>query len=113
MEKREHSYTVRGNHQIVSNKMKLIAFYAAEDEKLYTVSKNSTRSCLWLRSSTPYAKFKVKLKKVEKTIRLLSYDLNQIPYDYAVDSMNRFKGLDLVNCLKKYGWRFITLYRRQ
>ena len=27
--------------------------------------------------------------------------------------MNRFKGLDLVKCLKNYGWRFMTLYRRQ
>ena len=26
---------------------------------------------------------------------------------------NRFKGLDLIECLKKYGQRFITLYRRQ
>ena len=26
---------------------------------------------------------------------------------------NKFKGLDLIECLKKYGWRFVTLYRRQ
>ena len=26
---------------------------------------------------------------------------------------NRFKGLDLIGCLKNYGWKFITLYRRQ
>ena len=26
---------------------------------------------------------------------------------------NRFKGLDLIECLMNYGWRFITLYRRQ
>ena len=26
---------------------------------------------------------------------------------------NRFKGLDLIECLIKYGWRFVTLYRRQ
>ena len=24
-----------------------------------------------------------------------------------------FKGLDLIKCLKNYGWRFVTLYRRQ
>ena len=23
------------------------------------------------------------------------------------------KGLDLIECLKNYGWRFVTLYRRQ
>ena len=42
------------------------------------------------------AKFRLKLKKVEKTIRPFRYDLNQIPYDYTVDVTNRFKGLDLV-----------------
>ena len=26
---------------------------------------------------------------------------------------NRFKGLDLIVCLKNYGQRFVTLYRRQ
>ena len=26
---------------------------------------------------------------------------------------NRFKGLDLIECLKNYGWRFVTLYRKQ
>ena len=25
----------------------------------------------------------------------------------------RFKGLDLIECLKNYGWRLVTLYRRQ
>ena len=25
------------------------------------------------------------------------YDLNQIPYDYAVEVRNRFKGLDLID----------------
>ena len=41
------------------------------------------------------------------------YDLKQIPYDYTVEVTNRFKGLDLIECLKNYGWRFMTLYRRQ
>jgi len=26
---------------------------------------------------------------------------------------NRFKGLILIECLKDYVWRFVTLYRRQ
>ena len=59
------------------------------------------------------AKFRLKLKKVGKTTRPFRYDLNQIPYDYAVKVTNRFKGLDLIECLKNYGWRFVTLYRRQ
>ena len=41
------------------------------------------------------------------------YDLNQIPYDYTVEVRNRFKGLDLIECLMNYGMRFMTLYRRQ
>ena len=43
------------------------------------------------------AKFRLKLKKVEKTTRLFRYDLNQIPYDYTVEVRNRCKGLDLID----------------
>ena len=57
------------------------------------------------------AKFRLKLKKVGKTIKLCRYDLNQIPSDYTVEVRNRFKGLELIECLKNYGWRFMTLYR--
>ena len=42
-------------------------------------------------------KFKLKLKKVEKTTRPFRYDLNQIPYNYIVEVANRFKGLDLID----------------
>ena len=58
-------------------------------------------------------KFRLKLKKVGKTTRPFRNDLSQIPYDYRVDVTNRFKGLDLIECLKNYGWRFVTLYKRQ
>ena len=58
------------------------------------------------------AKFRLKLKKVGKTARSFRYDLNQIPYDYTVEVRNRFKGLDLIECLMNYVWRFATLYRR-
>ena len=59
------------------------------------------------------AKFRLKLKKVGKTTRPFRYDLNQIPYYYIVEMTNRFKGFDLIECLKNYGWSFETLYRRQ
>ena len=52
------------------------------------------------------------MKKVEKTTRPFIYDLNQIPYDYRVEVTNRFKGLDLIECLKNCGWRFVMLYKR-
>ena len=61
----------------------------------------------------PIVKFTLKLKKVGKTTRPFWYDLNQILYNYTVEVTNRFKGLDLVECLKNYGWRFVTLYKRQ
>ena len=58
-------------------------------------------------------KFRIKLKKVGKTTRPFGYDLNQIPYGYTVEVTNAFKGLDLIDCLKNYGQRFITSYRRR
>ena len=53
------------------------------------------------------------MKKVGKTTRPFRYDLRQIHYDYIVGVRNRFKGLDLIECLKNYGQMFVTLYRRQ
>ena len=59
------------------------------------------------------AKFRLKLKKVGKTTTPFRYDLNQISYDFTVEVTNRFKELDLKDkCMKNYGLRFITLYRR-
>ena len=52
------------------------------------------------------------MKKAGKTTRPFRCDLNQIPYNYTVEVTNRFKGLDLIESLKNYGRRFMTLYRR-
>ena len=57
-------------------------------------------------------KFRLQLKKVRKTTGPFRYDLNQITYNYPVEVTNGFKGLDLIECLKNYGQRFLTLYRR-
>ena len=59
------------------------------------------------------AKFRLKLKKVGKTTRPFRYGLNQMPYYYTVEVTNRFKWIDLIECLKNYGQRFVTLYMRQ
>ena len=59
------------------------------------------------------AKFRLKLNKIGKTTRPFRYELNQIPYDYTMEVRNRFKGLDLIECLMNYGQKFMTLYRRQ
>ena len=44
------------------------------------------------------------MKKVGKTTRPFRYDLNQIPYYYTVEVVNRFKGLDLVDGVLKELW---------
>ena len=93
-------------------------------EKLYIGSTNKTRTC-GSDHELLIAKFRLKLKKAGKTTRPFRYaaaaapaaksfrdDLNQIPYDYTVEVRNRFKGLDLIEYLKNYVWRFVTLFRR-
>ena len=80
-------------------------------EKLYTVSENKTGADCGSDQELLIAKFRLKLKKVRKTTRPFRYDINQTPY--TVEVTNRFKELDLIECLKNYGWRFMTLYRRQ
>ena len=50
------------------------------------------------------AKFRLKVKKVEKTTRPLRYDPNKIPYDYTVEVRKRFKGLDLIDRVPDELW---------
>ena len=50
------------------------------------------------------AKVRLKLKKVGKTTRPFTYDLNQIPNDYTVEVTDRFKGLDLINRVPEELW---------
>ena len=42
--------------------------------------------------------------KIGKTTRPLRYDLNQIPYNYTVEVINRFKGLDLMDRMTEELW---------
>ena len=49
-------------------------------------------------------KFRLKLKKIGKTIRPFRYDLIQILYDYTVEVGNRFKGLDLIDRVPDELW---------
>ena len=50
------------------------------------------------------AKFRLKLKKVGKTTRPFRYYLNQVPYDYPVEVINKFRGLDLVERVSEELW---------
>ena len=80
---------------------------------LYIVSKTRPGADCGSDPEFLISKFRLKLKKVGKTTRPFRYDLNQISSDYTVELRNRFKGLDLIECLMNYGQRFVTLYGRQ
>ena len=98
---------------MANTKIRLIIFFAAKDgDALYSKQKTRPGADCGSDHELLIAKFRLKLKKEGKTTRLFRYDLNKIPYDYTVEVRNRFKGLDLIECLKNYGWMFLTLYRR-
>ena len=53
-------------------------------------------------------------KEVTVTLRFLNIEANRkmimiATYDYTVEVKNRFKGLDLIECLINDGQRFVTL----
>ena len=82
---------------MVNTEMRLIIFFAAKDgEALYSQQKQDWELTV-AHHELLIAKFRLKLKKVGKTSRPFRYDLNQIPYDYAVEVTNRFKGLGLID----------------
>ena len=58
-------------------------------------------------------KLRLKLKKVWEMTGLFRNDLNQILYAYTLEVTSRFNGFYPIECLKNYGLRFVTLYRRQ
>ena len=73
-------------------------------EKLYTVRKTRSEDDCGTDHEPLIAKFRLKLKKVGKTTRPFRYDLKKkkYPYNYTVEVTNRFKGLNLTECLKNY-----------
>ena len=75
----------------------IILFTDKNGEALYSQKKNKTTSDCGSDHELLTAKFRLKLKKLEKTTRPFRYDLNQILYNYTVEVRNRFKGLDLID----------------
>ena len=98
---------------MANTEIRLIIVFAAKDgEALYSQQKQDWELTV-AQIMNCLAKFRLELKKVGKTSRPFRYDLNQIPYNFTVEVTNRFKGLDLIECPKNDGWRFMTLYKRQ
>ena len=82
---------------MVNNKIRLISFFVVKYKKA-VYSQPTTRFGANCSSDHQFfiAKFRLKLKKVEKSTRPFRYDVSQIPYDYTVEVTTRFKGLDLI-----------------
>ena len=97
---------------MVNTEIRLIIFFAAKDGEALDSQQKRDRE-LTVAQIMNFLLPNSDLKKVEKTTRPFRYGLNQILYDYTVEVRNRFKGLDLIECLMNYGMRFVTLYRRQ
>ena len=98
---------------MVNTEIRLIIFFAAKDgEALYSQQKQDQELTVAqiMNSLLPNSDL---IEESRENTRPFKYDLNQIPYDYTVEVRNRFMGLDLIECLKNNGHRFMTLYRRQ
>ena len=90
---------------MVNTEIRLIISFAAKDgEALYNQQKKRQGADCGSDHEPLIAKFRLKLKKVGKTIRPFRYDLNQVPYDYTVEVRNRFKGLDLIDRMPDELW---------
>ena len=94
-----------GHHHMANIKIKLITFFVPEKWKsCIQLAKTRSGADCGSNHQLLIAKFILKLKKVGKTTRPARYDFNQIPCEYAVEVMNRFKGLDLVKSVPEELW---------
>ena len=95
---------------MVNTEIRLIISFAAKNgEALYSQQKQDREVTVAqiIYSLMPNSD----LKKVGKTTRPFRYDLNQIPYNYAVEVTNRFKELDLIDRVPEtiYSFNFFVL----
>ena len=99
---------------MVNTKIRLSIFFAAEDGEALCSQQNTRQGAdCGSAHKLLIEKLRLQLMKAGKNTRSCRYDVSQIRYDYTVEVTNRYKGLDLIECLKNYGWRFVALYRRQ
>ena len=87
---------------MVNTEIRLIIFSAAKNGEVpYSQQKQDCGTDHELL----IAKFRLNLKKVGNTTRPFRYDLSQIPYDYTVEVIKRFKGLDLIDRVPEELWK--------
>ena len=97
--------SAHGHHQMVDTEIIFIILFAGKHgEALYSQQKTRPGADCGSDHELLIAKFRLKLKKVGKTIGPFRYDLNQIPYDYTVEVRNRLKGLDLIDTVPDELW---------
>ena len=89
---------------MVKTEIRLITFFAADDDEVYIVSKTRPGADWGSDHELFIAKFRFKLKKVGKTTRPCRCNVNQIPYDYTLEVTNRLEGLDLVDRVPEELW---------
>ena len=100
--------STNGHHQMVNTKIRLIIFFAAEDGETLSKARPGAKTrpgavaqiiSSFLQSSG------LNWRKWGKSLGHSGrYDLNQITYDYIVEVMNRFKGLDLADRVPEELW---------
>ena len=95
--------STHGHHQMVNTKIKLIIFCSQRWRSSIQSAKTRLGADCGSDHELLIAKFRLKLNKVGKTTRPFR---SQIPYAYTVEMRNRFKGLDLIECLMNHGQRF-------
>ena len=70
--------STHGHHQMVNTEIRLIIFFAAKDgEALYSQQKTRLEADCGSDHELLITKFRLKLKKVGKTMRPFRYELNQ------------------------------------
>ena len=93
---------------MVNTKIRLIIFFAAKDgETIPSAIPRLGANCC-SDHELLIVRFRLKLKKVGKTTIPFRYDLNQIPYDYTVETTNRFKVLDLTDRVPEELWMEVS-----
>ena len=89
---------------MVNPQIRLIIFFATKDGEAISSQQKQDQELTVAQIMNSLLQNSDKLKKVGKTTRPFRYDLNQTPYDYTVEVINRFKELDLIERVPKELW---------